>query len=127
MRKRRPRLLALAARRPTLLVVDDIDRGSDATLLALLMAAQRSAEARTSLAVVVAFDGDALPPTSRHRVAFASASGALLRVELGPLPRTELRRMLTSLFGEGVVPAAEQDAIAQQVPRHGRGSEEAVW
>src|SRR5262249_22582807 len=66
------RLVGLARKGNTLLILDDVQRGTDATLLAVLMAAQQAEAARLPLAVLLAFDPEGLSPASLQRLAFAA-------------------------------------------------------
>jgi len=107
-------LRAAAGSRPTLLVLDDAHRASEAAWRAAFALARPGAAPGSTMVSMLGFDPESLSATSRQRVAFASASGEALRVELGALTRGEQQRLLDSLFGEGVVSERVHESIAQR-------------
>jgi len=107
-------LLRAAGARPTLLVIDNAHHAADPAFNVAFSAARAASSSRAPLVVLLGLDPDSLSASRRQRAAFAGAAGEMLRVELGPLSRGEIQRLLDSLFGEGVIGPRAHELVAQR-------------
>ncbi|HEY1956389.1 MAG TPA: sigma 54-interacting transcriptional regulator [Polyangiaceae bacterium] len=105
---------ARASKKGLVVAFDDLHAAPERIWRVVRELTRRASATKTPLVLLASVNGDELPVSSRQALAVAVAAGEASRIELAPLTGGELERMLTSLFGEGVIPRDLQDDIARR-------------
>jgi serine/threonine-protein kinase PknK len=106
--------LLRAATGRTLFVIDDVDRAADGVWHLLSALCRQAASAGSPIAILAGFEPDGLSAAALQWLALAGARGDLLRLELRPLSDLQVRELIESLFGRGVLTEPFQHSIARR-------------